>query len=95
MLNAVKSDVMLIGTSAQLCAADHISKIVVTGANLKPVAVIKSLGVFLGSLLTFAAPVTAVRKACNYHIMGLTTHTPSFNTQCRQHISMQHRWSTH
>jgi len=35
-LNADKSDVMLIGTSAQLRAADHISEIVVAGTNLKP-----------------------------------------------------------
>jgi len=27
--------------------------------------------------------------------MGLTTHTPSFNTRRRQHISVQHRGSTH
>jgi len=59
MLNADKSDVMLIGTSAQLRAAYHISEIVVTGANLKPVAVIKSLGVVLDSRLSFAAHVTA------------------------------------
>jgi len=49
MLNADKSDVMLTGTSAQLRAADHILEIVVAGVNLKPVAVIKSLGVILNS----------------------------------------------
>jgi len=54
MLNANKSDVMLIGTSAQLHAADHISEIVVAIANLKPEAVIKSLGVILDSRLAFA-----------------------------------------
>ena len=71
MLNADKSDVMLIGTSAQLLAANHISEIVVAGANLKPVAAIKSLGVTLDSRLTFTAHVTAVCKACNYHIWAL------------------------
>jgi len=71
MLNADKSDVMLIGTSAQLRAVDHISEIVVAGANLKPVAVIKSLRVILDSRLSFAAHVTAVCKACNYHIWDL------------------------
>jgi hypothetical protein len=71
MLNADKSDVMLIGTSAQLLAANHISEIVVAGAVLKPVAAIKSLGVTLDSRLTFAAHVTAVCKACNYHIWAL------------------------
>jgi len=63
MLNAEKSDVMLIGTSAQLRASDHISEIVVVSANLKPMAVIKSLGVILDSCLSFAAHVTAVFKA--------------------------------
>jgi len=56
MLNADKLDVMLTGTSAQLRAA---------------VAVNKSLGVNLDSRLTFAARVTAVCKACNYHIWAL------------------------
>ena len=71
MLNADKSDVILIGTSAQLLAANHISEIVVAGANLKPVAAIKSLGVTLDSRLTFTPHVTAVCKACNYHIWAL------------------------
>jgi len=71
MLNADISDMMLMGTSAQLRAADHISEIVVAGVNLKPVAVIKSLGVILDSRLTFAAHVTAVYKACNYNTWAL------------------------
>ena len=71
MLNADKSDVMLIGTSAQLLAANHILEIVVAGANLKPVAAIKSLSVTLDSRLTFTPRVTAVFKACNYHIWAL------------------------
>ena len=37
ILNAGKPDIMLIGTSAQLLAANHISEIVVAGANLNPV----------------------------------------------------------
>jgi len=71
MSNADKSDLILIGTSAKLRAADHISEIVVAGANLNPVAVIKSLGVILDSRLTCAAHVAAVCKACNYHIWAL------------------------
>jgi hypothetical protein len=42
MLNADKSDVMLIGTSAQLRVVDHNSEIVVAGMYLKPMKVIKS-----------------------------------------------------
>ena len=71
MLNADKSDVMLIGTSAQLLAANHIWEIVVAGANLKPVAAIKPLGVTLDSRLTFTAHVTAVCNVCYYHIWAL------------------------
>jgi len=89
--NADKSAVMLIGTSAQLRAVDRISDIVVAGANLKPVAVIKSLGIILDSLLTFAAHVTAVSKACKIPHMGLIFS----NARRRQHFSLQHRWSTH
>jgi len=89
MLNADKMDVMLIGTSGQLHAADHISEIVVAAANLKPVAVIKSLGVILNSCLTFAAHLQLCAR-----LVSLTTHMPSFNTRRRQHISMQHCAST-
>ena len=67
-LNAGKSDVILIGTYAQLRAANHILEIVVAGANLKPMAAIISLGVTLDSHWSFTARVTAVCKACNFHI---------------------------
>ena len=62
---------MLIGISAQLRGTNHISEIVVTGSNLKPVAAIKSLGAILDSRLTLAAHVTAVCKACYYHKWAL------------------------
>ena len=41
------------------------------GANLKPMAELKSLGVILDSRLTFDAHVSAVSKACNYHLWAL------------------------
>ena len=34
LLNADKSDVMFIGTSAQLCAAKNVASVVVAGASL-------------------------------------------------------------
>ena len=71
LLNADKSDVMLIGTSAQLRAANGITNIAVAGASLKPTAELKSLGVIIDSRLTFAAHVSAVCKACNYHLWAL------------------------
>jgi hypothetical protein len=36
LLNADKSDVMFIGTSAQLCAPKNVASIVVAGASLHP-----------------------------------------------------------
>jgi len=71
---------MVIGTSAQLRTADHISEI--CGRRCEPkatMAVVKSLGVILDSHLTFAAHVTAVCKACNYHIWVLR-HIPHLLT---------------
>jgi hypothetical protein len=71
LLNADKSDVMFIGTSAQLCTAKNVSSIVVAGASLHPTDELKSLGVAIDSRLTFAAHALAVCKACNYHIRAL------------------------
>ena len=71
LLNADKSDVMFIGTSAQLCAAKSVTSVVVAGTSLHPTDELKSLGVVIDSRLTFAAHALAVRRACNYHIYGL------------------------
>jgi len=75
-----------------------ISEIVVAGANLKPMAVIKSLGIILDSRWSFTAHVIAECKACYYH-MALR-HIRHLLTQSRRrtsptHYSMQHRGSTH
>jgi hypothetical protein len=70
MPNAGKPDIMMIGTSAQLRAADHISEIVVAGANLKPVNEIKSLAVILDNCLTFEAHVTARLVTTIYGLCG-------------------------
>ena len=43
--NALKSDVMFVGTSTQLFAAKLVTNIVVAGANLPPTDELKSLGV--------------------------------------------------
>jgi hypothetical protein len=68
LLNADKSDVMFIGTSAHLCTAKNVGSIVAAGASLHPTDELKSLGVVIDSRLTFAAHALAVCKACNYHI---------------------------
>jgi len=76
MLNADKSDMMLIKISAQLCAAE-ISEIEVAGANLKPVAVIKSLGVILESRMTIDTLACSIMGAridnCNSILHGAST----------------------
>ena len=71
LLNADKSDVMFIGTSAQLSASSSLSSVAVAGENLVPTSELKSLGVVLDNRLTFNAHVTAVCRACNYHIWAL------------------------
>lgn len=71
LLNADKSDVMFIGTSAQLSASSSLSSVTVAGENLVPTSELKSLGVVLDNRLTFNAHVTAVCRACNYHIWAL------------------------
>jgi hypothetical protein len=71
LLNADKSDVMFIGTSAQLCTAKNVAGIVVAGASLQPTDELISLGVVIDSRLTFAAHALAVGKACNYNIRAL------------------------
>jgi len=58
---------MLIGTSAQLHAANNISCIT-AGAELK------SLGVILDSRLPSADHVSAVSKTCNYHTPWARRH---------------------
>ena len=68
-LNADKSEVLMLGTSAQLSAASSVvDSVAVAGATLSISSEVKSLGVVFDSRLTFDAHVRAVCKACNYHI---------------------------
>jgi len=68
MLNADKSEVMMIGTPAHLRAASSVSTVAVADANLTLSSKLKSLGVILDSRLSFEAHVVMVCKTCNYHI---------------------------
>ena len=65
LLNVDKSDVMCVGTLAQLWATKHVTNIVGAGKNLHPTDELQSLGVILDSRPTFAAHALAVPKACN------------------------------
>jgi len=68
MLNADKSEVTLVGSSAQLRKIDETKFVKVADVALHTVNQIKSLGVIVDSQLTFKAYVNAVAKACNCHI---------------------------
>ena len=68
LLNADKSEVIMIGTLAQLRAASTVNAVAVTDANLMLSSKLKSLGVILDSRLSFDAHVAMVCKTCNYHI---------------------------
>jgi hypothetical protein len=74
LLNADKSDVMLIGTSAQLSVAKNITNIVVAGANLHTMDDLKSLGVIVDSRLTFAAHASCAKPAIIIHDMICDTY---------------------
>jgi len=73
MLNADKSEVMLVGTSAQLRKIDETQSVKVTNIMLPTVNQLKSLGVIVDSQLTFMSYVNAVTKASNYHIWSSST----------------------
>jgi len=71
LLNADKSEVMMIGTPAQLHAASSVNTVAVADAHLTLSSKLKSLGVILDSRLSFDAHVAMVCKTCNYHIWAL------------------------
>jgi len=63
MLNADKSEVMLIGSSPQLKAASNINTISVAGVSLPVSLVIKSLGVVIESTATFSTSELSATRA--------------------------------
>ena len=71
LLNADKSEVMFVGTAAQLQKTDHIQSVNVADAALPVSRKLKSLGVVLDRHLNFSDHVITVARACNYHIWAL------------------------
>jgi hypothetical protein len=71
LLNAAKSEAMLVGSSSQLKAASSVNTVSVAGVNLPVSSEIKSLSVVIDSKLTFDTHVKAVCRACNYHTWAL------------------------
>ena len=71
LLNADKSEVMVIGTPSQLCLAESIGTMTVADTCLTVSSQLKSLGVNFAPRLTFERHVSSVCKACNYHIWAV------------------------
>ena len=71
LLNADKSEVMMIGTPAQLRAASTVNTVAVADANLTLWSKLKSLGVILDSRLSFDAHVA---MAVSYTHLTLPTN---------------------
>jgi len=63
------SDVIFIGTTAQLHTANDVMNIDMAGTNVHPTEKLKPLEIILDSHVT--AHALAVRKACNSHVWAL------------------------
>jgi hypothetical protein len=72
LINADKSEVVFIGTSAQLHAVSTVNQIPVAGSSLTLSSQLKTLSVIVDPKPTFDAHVSAVCKACNYHIWAMS-----------------------
>ena len=70
-LNADKSEVVFLGTSAQLWSAANITTVDVAGSTLPVASQLKSLGVTIDSNLRFDCHARNIAKACNFHISAL------------------------
>ena len=71
LLNADKSEVIVLGTVNQLRSTPDIDSVQVAGASLSTSTTLKSLGVVLDQRLTFHDHVTNVVKSCNYHTRAI------------------------
>jgi len=66
-LNADKSEVVLLGTPAQLQSAANITTVEIAGSTLPVASKLKSLGVTIDYNLRFDCHARNVTKACNFH----------------------------
>ena len=71
LLNADKSEVVVLGTSNQLKNSASLRSVSVAGTSLHVSTQMKSLGVTLDSHLTFSTHVNNVVKSCNYHTRAI------------------------
>jgi len=70
-LNADKSEVVLVGTTAQLQSAANITTVDVARNTLPIASKLKSLGVTIDSNLRIECHARNVAKACNFHTRAL------------------------
>jgi len=70
-LNADKSEVVFLGTPAQLLSAANITTVDIAGSTLPVASKLKSLGVTIDSNLRFDCHARNVAKACNLHTRAL------------------------
>ena len=70
-LSADKSEVVLLGTPAQLRSAANITTVDVAESTLPVASKLKSLGVTIDSNLRFDSHARNVAKACNFHTRAL------------------------
>jgi len=87
-LNADKSEVVLLGTPAQLWSATNITTVDVAGSTLPVASKLESLGVTIDSNLRFDCHARNVAKACNFHT---STRAQSTDWRCCPDSRVQHR----
>ena len=76
LLNPEKSEVVAVGTPAQIRFATKDFKINVAGSSLHLVDNVKSLGVYTDSNLSMDVQVSAVCRSCNFHIRAFRPIRP-------------------
>ena len=86
-LNAVKSEVMILGTPAQLRSASVVFSVDVAGSTLQFTPQVKSLGVILDSHMRFDSHVRAIVRACNDHTRTLQHGRKQLTSETAQTIA--------
>ena len=84
LLNANKSDSVVVSTSAQANKIPANAVITVAGHAIKPAISLRSLGVIIDDRLSFKQHVSEVSRSCYYHIRAFRhiRHCLSYETSC-------------
>ena len=81
LLNASKSEAILIGTRARLSKFDKNAMVTVAGARVKCGETLTTLGVVIDSHLSFDARVNSIVSSCNYHLRAFRHIRPSLTDE--------------